>query len=127
MSALPLTAARKRTVRGFRVAPANGHLSTLSRCRLSIGSGPTSTGLLAIRSCHPRPRRCSAKPHLTAFPYSDNYHYNCNRHNYHRLDRVMGGPGISTRFEPSGNGGKSLPPRRDVPTLLDLRRPLYLS
>src|SRR5215468_9652826 len=39
----------------------------------------------------------------------------------------MGSPGTSTKFDPSGHGGKSLSPRRDVPILLDLRRPLYLS
>src|SRR5262249_31912560 len=40
---------------------------------------------------------------------------------------VMDSSGNSAKPDHFGNGGKSLPPRRDVPILLDLRRPLYLS
>src|SRR6266446_4370326 len=39
----------------------------------------------------------------------------------------MGSSGSSTKLDLLGNGSRSSPPRRDVPILLDLRRPLYLS
>jgi DNA-binding MarR family transcriptional regulator len=39
----------------------------------------------------------------------------------------MGSSGNSAKLDHVGNGSKSSPLRRDVPILLDLRRPLYLS
>jgi DNA-binding MarR family transcriptional regulator len=39
----------------------------------------------------------------------------------------MGGSENATKLDLVGNGRKSLPPQREVPILLDLRRPHYLS